>query len=289
MTPGNKRKKLILMFCILGLVVISIAPLAIADGTVVKVFTVKNRFAEDFVAEVKMLLSPEGRVVTDENTNSLIINDFLRNIYAVEDFLKEYDKVPQQVRIKVNYVDDTDLAQAGLNVNWIYSNSQWAVGNVSGDGRGRNIEVLMNARKRNQNITGEQNLLIMSGANGMIETGRSIAYTNWFFQYSMTHGYLAQETMFRDVSTGFIVSPRVIGNNINIIISPRISYFGDKGTGEIIFREASTTVSCKDGEAVLIGSGNTTNENIVWNILGGASAQKAEGNFYIMLTAEIAK
>jgi hypothetical protein len=58
---------------------------------------------------------------------------------------------------------------------------------------------------------------------------------------------------------------------------------------EIIYREASTTINCKNGETVLISSSDTSSENIVSNIFGGLQASKTEGSFYMMLTPEIIK
>lgn len=283
---GTKKLKIIMVFCLL---IFMSAGIVYAANTVVKVFTIKNRFAEDLENSVQMLLSTEGRLVVDKNTNSLIINDYLQNVNAVADFLKEQDKLPQQVRIRINYVDDTDLKESGLSVRWGYQDSHWSIGSLAGGGSGLNINAILSARKGKRSISGEQNLLLMSGSNGTISAGRSIAYRDWFYHYSMTHGYLTSNIRFKDVITGFTVSPRVIGNNINVAVSPRISYMSDDGSGEIIFREAGTTVICKNGESVLIGSSSTSDENIIWNIFGGATAEKTSERFYIMLTAEIEK
>lgn len=283
---GTKNLKRIIFFCLLFFVS---AGIVYAAHTVVKVFTIKNRFAEDLESSVQLLLSPAGRLVTDKNTNSLIINDYPKNINAVTDFLKEQDKLPKQVMIKINYVDDTDLKESGLSVRWGYQDSHWSVGSIAGNGNGLNVNAIISAREGKRSIRGEQNLLLMSGSNGTISAGRSIAYRDWFYQYSMTHGYITSGIKFKDVITGFAVSPRVIGNNINVAVTPRISYMSDDGSGEIIFREAGTTVICKDGESVLIGSSSTGDENIIWNIFGGAHAEKTAERFYIMLTAEILK
>lgn len=283
---GRNNLKIIVLCSVL---IFLTAGIVCAANTVVKVLTIKNRFAEELEGGAQLLLSPEGRIVTDKNTNSLIINDYPKNINAVVDYLNEHDKLPQQVVIKVNYVDDTDLKEAGFSIKWNYQDSHWSVGNIAGGGSGLNMNAILRARKGKRSIKGEQNLLLMTGYRGMISSGRSIAYRDWFYHYSMTHGYLTSEIRFKDVITGFEVSPRVIGNNIYVVILPKISYMSDDGSGEIIFREASTTVVCKDGESVLIGSSSTGDENLVWSILGSTLAEKTTERFYIMLTAKIVK
>lgn len=176
-----------------------------------------------------------------------------------------------------------------MDIKWQYSDSHWAIGNIISNKKGMNIDAVLGAEKERQKVTGEQTLLVMSGSEGRIAVGRSIPYTDWFYWYTKNHGYFIKEAKFKDVSTGFVVKPRIAGENINIEISPRISYSGDSGMNEIIYREASTTIICKNGETVLISSSDTSSENIVGNIFGGLQASKTEGSFYMMLLPEIVK
>ena len=74
-----------------------------------------------------------------------------------------------------------------------------------------NIDALLGAEKERQKVTGEQTLLVMSGSEGRIAVGRSIPYTDWFYWYTKNRGYMIKETKFKDVSTGFVVRPRVAG------------------------------------------------------------------------------
>ncbi len=260
-----------------------------SDDVSIRVFKINYRNVEEMEGMVRLFLSPEGGVAIDKRTNSLIVRDYPENIKAVENFLKEHDKRIEQVRIKIRYVDDKTLERIGLSVNWQYRGGNWAVGNVLRPGKGLSIDALIGAEKGREKIGGEQTLLVMSGSEGKIGAGRSIPYTDWFYLYSRHYGYIVKETRFMDVSTGFVVRPRVAGDNINIEISPQISYSGEKGRDEIVYREASTTITCRDGETVLIGSSGNKTENVVGNIFSGMQASRGEGNFYMMLTPEIVK
>jgi len=265
------------------------ASLSVADDLLLKVFQINYRKAEEMEKAVEMLLSPEGKISIDKRTNSLIVKDYPVNIRAVADFLKEQDRKIQQVRIKIRYVDEAALKRIGASIGWQYQGGQWAVGNIMSNKKGMNIDALLGAEKERQKVTGEQTLLVMSGSEGRIAVGKSISYTDWFYWYTKNRGYMIKETKFKDVSTGFVVRPRIAGSNINIDIFPQISYFSDGRMNEIIYREASTTINCKNGETVLIGSSNMSSENIIGNIFGGLQASKTEGSFYMMLTPEILK
>lgn len=264
------------------------SPSSSAD-TVIKVFKIHYRFAEELEKTVELFLSPEGKVVADKNSNSLIVKDYAENINAVAEFLKEQDTIQQQVLVKIQYIDETALKEAGITVNWHYRDRHWAVGNAVGPGTGMNINAVFAAKKQKVSLKGEQTLLVMSGRTGRIETGVSIPYTDWFYQYSRHHGYLIAEARFRDVTTGFIVNPRIIGNTIHITILPRISYPGESGPDEIIFREAGTDITCKDGETIIIGSSSKSDENLLRNIMGRAHSENKEESFIILLTAETVK
>lgn len=282
-------KKIFIFLIVLLTFLAYITSSSIADDLLLKVFQINYRKAEEMEKAVEMLLSPEGRISVDKRTNSLIVKDYPANIRAVADFLKEQDKKIQQVKIKIRYVDENTLKRVGMDIKWQYRDSHWAIGNIISNKKGMNIDAVLGAEKERQKVTGEQTLLVMSGSDGKIAVGRSIPYTDWFYWYTKNRGYMIKETKFKDVSTGFVVRPRVAGSNINIDISPQISYFSDGRMNEVIYREASTTVNCENGETVLIGSSDTSSENIVGNIFGGLQASKTEGSFYMMLTPEVQK
>ena len=71
-----------------------------------KVFQINYRKAEEMEKAVEMLLSPEGRISVDKRTNSLIVKGLSCKHKSSCRFLKEQDKKPQQVKIKISYVDE---------------------------------------------------------------------------------------------------------------------------------------------------------------------------------------
>lgn len=290
MLQTNCKKYILPLFCCFFFFISLLHPSSSpAADTIIKVFKIHYRFAEDMEKTVELFLSPEGRVVADKNSNSLIVKDYAENIKAVAEFLKEHDTIQQQVLLKIHYSDETSLKEAGVSVNWHYRDKYWTVGTVVGPGTGMNITAFLAARKQKLSVKGEQTLRVMSGRSGRIETGISIPYTDWFYHYSRQHGYLIAETKFRDVTTGFLVTPRVIGENIHISIQPRISFPGATGPDEIIFREAATDITSKNRETIVIGSSSKSDESLVSNIMGRVHAQNREEGFIILLTAETVK
>ena len=80
--------------------------------------------------------------------------------------MKEQDRRPQQVKIKIKYVDEATLKRVGASVGWQYRGGHWAIGNIMSNKKGMNIDALLGAEKERQKVTGEQTLLVMSGKRG---------------------------------------------------------------------------------------------------------------------------
>lgn len=174
----NKKIFMFLAWLLFFIISIDITSYIDADDTEIRLFRIYYREAEEFIQPVKLFLSPDGTVVTDQRTNSLIVKDYPENIKAVAEFLKKEDQRPTHVRIKINFVDENIFKKLDIVVNWQYRDSHWAVGNVINDKKGLNINALIRAEKGRHQFIGEQTLLIMSGSEGRIAVGRSIPYSD---------------------------------------------------------------------------------------------------------------
>ena len=270
------------------------------------------------------LLSPFGKTAANERTNTIMVKDFQANIADIERMLKVSDVKPRQVRIVVRYADTSDLEALGLTVVWNFIDRHWTVGNLIKRGTtdtGGTSQVEARAKLTRERITrhGTQNLLIQSGSEGQISTGLTVPHSEWFYDYSKQGGYYRGATAFRDVSTGFIVKPRVTDAAINVTITPELSFFSgandsrlSRGEEETIrYRRLSTTVSLEHGVPTIIGgsSANPVVEHFISGSLGGgifvngslggktigasggvsagvsAEEETTHRNFYMVLTA----
>ena len=62
---------------------------------------------------------------------------------------------------------------------------------------------------------------------------------------------------FRDVGSRLKVRPRILGNLIEVKITPEVSYRSKEGDGVIEIDKLSTTVVVSNGQSVQIGGGAT--------------------------------
>jgi len=120
-----------------------------------------------------------------------------------------------------------------------------------------------------------QFLLVTEDFEGRLFIGREVPSVAWYRTYLLEEGYLAGPVVFRNVGTSLVVRPRVIGNQIEVTLTPEISYETEDGRGTIAVKKLSTTVRVPSGQSMEIGAGMKNSE--------------FENNFYRRETGEVVR
>lgn len=258
--------------------------LATAQPTELKVFQLSNRPATSAAEMVRPLLSPAGTVLPDEQTNKLIVRDTPENLAQIEQLLQSIDVAAPQVMIKINFTGQTS------------GNANYAAGGYAQPGGYR---VGVDSRQSDQVTSGEQKLMIMSGEQGYLEVGRQIAYVQPYWNLANNWGLLAPGVVFQNVTTGFVVKPRVVGDVVTVEVAPWMSYQSQQGRGQVVFSEASTTVRLKSGDSIMLGGGSQSTSRSgsgvdagaagrngridAWGvILGGSSGSQSQSSGFVL-------
>lgn len=89
------------------------------DKVYSKRFVLENRPVTQIDTQVEAMLSEEGQIVSDRETNSLLIVDEVSKVNSIQNYLREID-VPTvaQVRITTRFVEMSDEASRQLGVDW---------------------------------------------------------------------------------------------------------------------------------------------------------------------------
>jgi type IV pilus assembly protein PilQ len=101
-------------------------------------FILDNRPVTQIDTQVKTMLSEDGSIVTDRETNSLLIVDKVSKVESIQSYLEEID-VPtvKQVRIQTRFVELSDNVSQSLGIDWSAENLSGNVqsrGSFTGDG-----------------------------------------------------------------------------------------------------------------------------------------------------------
>lgn len=87
-----------------------------------------NRPVTQLDTKVQNLLSEDGSVTIDEETNSILLVDHVNNVKKIENYIQSIDvQTEHQVRVTARFVEMTDDAQRNLGIEWE------AVGSVDGE------------------------------------------------------------------------------------------------------------------------------------------------------------
>ena len=251
---------------------------------------INHRSADELVNQIKPLLSDTGKVTADVRTNSLLVVDRRENLDKIKEFVALIDKPARSLRIKATFFDENIFNDLHLGVNWNYSGDHFSVGNVSGLpwGGGLSLEATTKGGAGKSHRLIVQNLLILSGSTGGFITGKSVPVDERVIVYFNNWGIKYEGVVFRDVSTGFKVTPTVTGSGkIQIDIEPFLSYFADGKSGEIVFKEIKTSVVVGNGEDVVIASNDVSGSNLAADIFSGFSSRSGKGRYYFAINVTI--
>ncbi len=157
----------------------------------------------------------------------------------------------------------------------------------------RNIQIVVEMRQAAfQNRPGAQTtsqstqtqfIVVMEGMEGKIFVGEKVPYVTYYQNYLRQEGYLTSSITFRDVGTSLIVRAKVVGGGqIEVTLTPEISYQTQDGFGSIAVQKMSTSVRVPEGQPLEIG-GNISRSEFESNFYRGASGQALQ----IVLTPTI--
>lgn len=132
----------------------------------------------------------------------------------------------------------------------------------------QNVDPSQSAHQSSQT----QILVVMDGLEGRLFIGNQVPYTTWYRDYLQREGYLTEAVVFRNVGASLVVRPRVVGDQIEVTLTPEISYETQDGRGTIAVTKLSTVVIVPNGETLDIG--------------GSLQKSEFENNFYRRETGE---
>jgi type II secretory pathway component GspD/PulD (secretin) len=257
-----------------------------SDYTVIEV---RHRPAGELLGAVRAILSPTGTVIVDTAKNALIVMDEPAVLEKVEALVAALDSTTGQVRLTVTFFETTDKNDADILIRWRFSGGGFSVGNYMGIGGREGLSLSGDARALTERgiSTTTQQLLVMSGGSASFITGRSVPVRGDVLAYLSDHGVIVKEVVFREVMTGFLFTPTILGRDVLIQIAPVMSYFTDEGKGSVVFYEAATTVTAPVGQTVVITRNDTDQGKFVGNIFSGFTSSNRRGSFYISITPNI--
>lgn len=242
-------------------------------ATEFKIITLQHRFANDLLPVISPMAGTEGTATGIRN--QLILRASPERMREIEATIQQLDTARVNRRITVNTDNNSQLQRSRTDLSGkvkvghvTISNDKYATPNSA------NINIKRSSSRTQHNSS--QFLNVLDGERAFIRVGHSIPFTQDWVVITSRYIQTGSTTDWRDVSTGFAVRPRTIGNQVELEITPRIAKLNSHGY--IDFEELSTTVRVALGEWVDIGSTMQNRDDVSRKILGISSSASSQSS-----------
>ncbi len=270
--PSNWRRTLQLVCSLLLLLQFSISAFA---ATEFKIIDLQHRFVEDILPIIQPLVGNDG--TASGMQNHLIIRTSPEKMIEIERIISTLDVERQNLKITVSHQNNLQTNDDNFTVS-----GSKRVGNVSIGTRKfhRNthdgVQLDIENSQSNASSNGNQFINVLDGESAYIKVGQSVPYTQEWVTLSQRYISVQKTTEFVDISTGFSVRPRSIGNQIELEITPRIAQLNQNKY--IDFEELRTIVRLNRGEWLDLGTTMQQKDEVSRAILSSSNHHQSQSN-----------
>jgi hypothetical protein len=233
------------------------------------------RNAEDLLPILQPLV-PEGSVITGTGDVLLVRTD-AATLQQLRAAIGELDRAPRQLLITVGQA--TSIRQGGTSVrgSGTIGSGDVQVGVNQPPGSDPGAQVVVRSGSTSGELGNLASVRALEGYETFIAIGQSYPFTSTTVSGGRYPPVVSQTTDYRDVQSGFYATPRVNGERVTLVISPRQQRLssGDRGA-QVATAGATTTVSGRLGEWIELGGVTETaagsNAGLVtWGARSGAT------------------
>ena len=266
------------MAAAVGLAVAGLVPSAVAQRRV-EVYRMKYRTAEEMAPIVETILAGSGSVAVDRGTNSLVLIGDPKSVSEVLGLLETQDRKLRSVVLRYDTRRVRDLEARGFSVRWTAQAGDLRIGNLARPtGSGSSVAVRLDDETRRLAESFAGTLRVTEGERARIETGTTVPFT--------TRSRFGPNTEFVTASTGFEASARIQADgSVQVDLA---SFAGQLARGGRIEKtNASTLVSVKPGETILVGGLDRSTNEERDRLTTGSVSSSTRDDTVLLLRADI--
>lgn len=256
-----------------GWMVVLLASLPLqATGLDFKMITLQHRFPQDVLPAVQQLVGPEGSVSAIDQ--HLVVRATSERMEAIEALVEKLDMARRNLRITVRHDNQQMDSRDAVGADGVIRHGNIEIGVGRRAEERDDVRFNVDGSRSSMQRGSEQFLTVLDGERAFIRVGQSVPFTRQWMVLTAQYLNLQQTTEFHDITTGFAVCPRYIGNQVEVEITPRIARLN--AAGFIDFDELTTTVRVARGEWLDIGGLMQNRDQVSREIF--SQGQREEGN-----------
>lgn len=231
------------------------AALVWAQATVVEVIDLRYRNAQEVLPVLQPLVGPGGSV--NAIGNQLVIRATPLAMADIRKVLAAIDKRPQRLLITVRQDLDFGAEVSSADVRGAAGGGNAAVtlpGAPEAENGGAAVprsgmEARVYGSQTAAAARGAQTVQVLEGNVARIAIGESVPVVS----RRIVGGRVVETTVYRDLTTGFLVRPRVTGDRVTLELAADRDRLADPGTGAATMQRVETVISGRLGEWLELG------------------------------------
>ena len=245
---------------ILFLLVIGATP-STAESMKIEIIPMKNRMVEEVIPIIKPLVV-KGGTVTGMN-NQLIVKTTPSNIKLIKSILMQIDNTPRKLLISVKRNNNNKFhnEEGGFSIKYDSENINITSPDTGEKGiivqnRNDNGDVIRYRKSHEEAKTRENNIFqinTLEGNPAFINAGQLIPIRNQTTVVTSGAVVVQDNIEYRNVSSGFYITPKLRGDNVVLTVSPRFAQLNQNEKNVINVQNIDTTVHGKLGEWISLG------------------------------------
>ena len=256
---------------------LALQPTDLMAESVVEVISVYNRPASEIEPLLVPLLENTDQIVA--NGDNLIVKTTSERLTTLTNLIRKLDNPLNNLQISVIQSRDMTAEQLNAGVNFDI-NAPLRQGN-SPNGQIQGYYNQVQGRSSNQNI---QTIRTLEGVPAHIKVGNVVPITNYqVYRDPYGYPYANRNTQLVEATTGFQVTPRLVGQQVILDVAPWSDRFNEYG--QIQTQGANTTIRANLGEWVDIG-GVAESSQSSGNQTFGYSRQAGQNNLHILVKVD---
>lgn len=240
-----------------------------------KIITLQHLFASDLLPIIEPMVGADG--AANGMNNQLIIRANPQRMQEIEAVIANLDVARVNRKITVKSTNILQTQQDKVETSGAVKVGKVTVAN---DRRAKpnsgRVDVESNSSNSSQNSN--QFVSVLDGERAFIKVGKIVPFTQEWVTVTRRYVQIERATDWQEISTGFAVRPRTIGNPNNKLveleITPRIAKLNSQGF--IDFEELKTTLRVNLGDWVDIGGTMQNNDDVSRKILGFQSSSSQQ-------------
>ncbi len=248
-------KILVLILCLLSFS-------AVAE-TEFKIITLQHRFANDLLPIISPMVGENGTAAGIDN--QLILRTSPERMREIEATVAKLDAAKANRKITVDTSDSMQTRQERTEASGKVKVGKVTVGNDrQAPANSGNVDIARNTRNTQKNSS--QFINVLDGERAFIRVGQMVPFTQEWVTITRRYVQIERTSDWQEISTGFAVRPRTVGNQVELEVTPRIARLNQQGF--IDFEELTTTLRVTLGDWVDIGATMQQNDEVSRKILG---------------------